>query len=237
MVIESVEIFGSSGYLGSYVSSKFPNWHLSSRQDVPSRKYSLDFSFPRNYFDDQVFMDFKMLIMNRVQYCNLHSLNYIYFGSISSLPPIVSTYGQRKMEIESLVVQNGQIVINLGLVISDLNPGGRYETLRRTLQKLPFIPSPNENTFELYCHELERLSDIDSFIVDIQGGRQYLYDNLIRTNLGTVSSRIAKELGKREIKLSKTLSRALEVFIANFSVSSLDPLKSLTVKRKLDGLN
>lgn len=237
MSIDSVEIFGSSGYLGSFISSRFPEWYLPSRQDLPSRKYSLDCSFPKNYLDDKVFMDFKLLLMRRVKHCNLLGSKYVYIGSISSKPPIVSKYGRRKMEIESIVIQNGQIVVNLGLVISDLNPGGRYLSLRKTIEKLPIVPTPHEDTFELYCHQLEELSQIDSFISGIQGGRQYLFDNLIRSNLGSVASRIAKDFGKKEIKLSKTISRALELLMANSPTSALDSLKSLTVKRRMDYLD
>jgi len=179
-------------------------------------------------------MDYKSLLTRRIDQCNLLGSKYVYIGSISSIPPIVSKYGRRKMEIESMVLEKNQIVIKLGLIISDLNPGGRYLSLINSLRKLPVVPVPHQDTFELYCHELDRLSQIDSFISNLRGGRQYLLDNLVRSNLGREASHIAKHLGKKEIKLSKTISRALEIFIAISPISALDPLKSLTIRRKIE---
>src|SRR4030065_1184640 len=61
----------------------------------------------------------------------------IFISSISAAEDSVSSYGQKKFEVEKWFIEHNHVVFRLGLVIGN---GGIFQTITSMVKKYPLIP-------------------------------------------------------------------------------------------------
>lgn len=229
----NMELYGSSGYLGSFITSSFPGMKCTPRFESPTKSHVFDFSFPNNYLTDIAFYSYLELIKSRIECCKKNHLSYIYMGSVSSLPPVNSLYGQRKFEVEKLVLNSGFRVIHIGLVTSETIPGGRYKQLLDILKLLPIIPIFSSNTFQVYVNQIEDLLGLINGVQVLTPEQELLLGGIHASSLGEQCVKIAAVLEKKTIRINPMISKLFQTMLDLCPWRVADSLKSLTMPRDL----
>jgi hypothetical protein len=231
----NVAIYGANGYLGSAFKDSNRGFLSLGRLENPKSGYlHVDFSFPQENADEEEFSNYLDLLRHRLKECSNTKSGYLYIGSISSLLPVVSRYGKRKRTAEELVLMAGGSVLRLGLVIDENSPGGRYKKLVKAISFLPVVPVTDPEYFQLFVITIENaLGAVIRGIRLANRNLDLIADENVETNLGQLLLGLAKSRNKRVITLSGRLTGAMEFILRNTSINSLDPLKSLTVRRSI----
>jgi hypothetical protein len=228
-----IGIYGSTGYLGKCLLENLFSSTGIPRLEFVSYPIIIDCSFPSQESEKVILIEYLDLIQKRAQFYSLNSIKYVYLGSYSSIDPVISSYGKIKLLAENLVIENGGIVIKLGLVVNPSVPGGRFKELVSVLKKFESLPLPSEESFELYVQEeskfIDELGESDRF----ESGKIYLLESVEKSSL---SALIRKTFpGHRYYLINSFVSNWIERILRICPSSSfLDPLKSLAVKRRID---
>jgi hypothetical protein len=231
----TIGIFGSHGYLGSRVKQLHPSSVPIARNESSKEQFVLDASYPSGYFDKGTTSTFLETIERRAKHARTMDATYVLLGSTSSYAPQTSRYAKIKSQTETICIENGGTVLRLGLVIDRQYPGGRYRELNQKIGKLPVVPIFHRDVLKIFCTDICDFDNAILRILDAPKSMDLLVSGTYETSFGEISSQAATDRDLRTHLLSKPISRAIVHVIKLCPSNSLDPIKSLSIAKSIQG--
>ena len=161
-----IGIFGSSGYLGNQCvllcKSMSLNYVCLDRKISNHDEFTLqqithviDCGFPRNYYSKNVSAEYLVEINRRKNIFSELGKKYIYIGTYTGITSADTCYSVTKRQAELTLQTFDATIFRAGLVVSQSQPGGRYQELLSLLERLPFAFIPSKEWFPLVISDLD----------------------------------------------------------------------------------
>jgi nucleoside-diphosphate-sugar epimerase len=184
-------ITGSNGYVGGCVKNHFAarGWEIleltrAPRENSRGVKFQLGAEISPSAFENvgalvHCAYDFKPLSRDEIRAVNVEGSRklfsaaraakipkMIFISSISAYDGCRSLYGQAKLEIEKIALENGALVIRPGLVYGS-GPGGMFGKLAAQVRKSSVIPMIGDGSqIQFLVHEEDLCAFIEKFCAE-----------------------------------------------------------------------
>jgi nucleoside-diphosphate-sugar epimerase len=184
-------ITGSNGYVGGCVKNHFAarGWEILELTRAPKEnsrgvKFQLGAEISSSVFENvgalvHCAYDFKPLSRDEIRAVNVEGSRklflaareakiqkIVFISSISAYDGCRSLYGQAKLEIEKIALENGGLVIRPGLVYGS-GPGGMFGKLAAQVRKSSVIPMIGDGSqIQFLVHEEDLCAFLEKFCAE-----------------------------------------------------------------------